>query len=68
MSNEQEQPRESVGAELGDLPAREVPADPKGGATSYIGETEKNLDAVFPRAPRSDVTLLYTDGDSLFKR
>lgn len=32
----------------------------------YIGETEKNLDAVFRRAEQSDALLLFDEADALF--
>jgi hypothetical protein len=35
-------------------------------ASKYIGETEKNLDAVFKRAERSDAVLLFDEADALF--
>jgi SpoVK/Ycf46/Vps4 family AAA+-type ATPase len=34
----------------------------------YLGETEKNLDAVFSRAEELDVVLLVDEGDSLMSR
>jgi len=37
-----------------------------GVVSKFIGETEKNLGAVFGRAPRSDATLLFDEADALF--
>jgi SpoVK/Ycf46/Vps4 family AAA+-type ATPase len=35
--------------------------------SQYLGDTEKNLDALFKAAEESDAVLLYDDTDSLFK-
>jgi hypothetical protein len=54
--------------EIPDLPLPEADADVKGGAGTYIGETEKNLGASFTEAKRLNANLLFNEGDSLFKR
>jgi hypothetical protein len=40
--------------------------DLSGVVSKYIGETEKNLDAIFTAAERSDAVLLFDEADALF--
>lgn len=56
-------------AMLGKLTAREVyAADLARVVSKYIGETEKNLDAVFDAAERAGAILLFDEADALFGR
>lgn len=51
------------------LPAdRSSTVDATGVDSKYIGETEKNLDAVFDKAERRGGALLFDESDALFGR
>jgi SpoVK/Ycf46/Vps4 family AAA+-type ATPase len=50
------------------LDAKLYRVDPSGVASKYIGETEKNLGAVFWNAERSGALLFFDEADALFGR
>jgi hypothetical protein len=58
----------STGPTISDLPQPETDANVKGGASAYIGETEKTLDRTLTSAQRTNVSLFFTDSDDLFTR
>jgi hypothetical protein len=60
--------QESRDSKIPELPVPEVTKDVKGGASKYIGETEKNLNVVLPSTKSTNASLLFNDGDDLFKR
>ena len=75
----QETPAEPATPPLDELPAPDAADAPRGGSTlysistrqvvsKYIGETEKNLNAVFRPASQVNMDLYVDDGDDLLGR